>query len=217
MVYAVYGPPCTNVDVDEKLSWECHIKSIKSRTSRVIRNLARTASVLPLKSRRQLYDALVTPHFSYCDTVWGGLSGKLKDDLQKVGNFAAKSMLGMKKRDSATEALLKLSMMPLEDKRTVHLAVFTHKLVNNIGPAQLVEDYKSLRESRHNHFTRMTTRGDMKSLQHKTDRFERSTLQRAIKTWNNIPVEIRKIDSTSSFKRSFQAHLLTKFKENART
>ena len=101
------------VHLDERLTWECQIKAIKSRTYRIIRNLARTSSVLPLRSRRLLYDALVTPHFSYCDIVWGGLSKKLSNDLQKAGNFAAKSLLGMKKKDSATEALLRLDMMPL--------------------------------------------------------------------------------------------------------
>ena len=60
------------VIIDEGLTWEPQIKSIKSKTYRITRNLARTTSALTLKSRKFLYDALVTPHFSYCDTVLGG-------------------------------------------------------------------------------------------------------------------------------------------------
>ena len=204
------------VHLDENLSWEPHIKSIKSKTCRIIRNLARTTSVLPLKSRRQLYDALVTPHFNYCDTVWGGMSKGLCANLQKTGNFAAKSLLGMKKKDSATEALIKLNMMPLEEKRSVHLGVLVHKLSKSTGPTQLIENYKGLIERRHTYQTRMRTRGEMNSLQHCTSQFEKSTISRAISTWNSIPDNIRKIDSTTTFKHHYQAHLLAKFKD-ART
>ena len=161
--------------------------------------------------------ALVTPHFSYCDTVRGGPSRKLSNDLQKAGNFAAKSLLGLKKKDSPTEALLRLNMMPLEHKRTVHLGVMVHKLHNHTGPKQMVDNYRSLMERAHRYPTRSSTRGDMTSLQHNSSRFERSTLQRAIRTWNAIPLDIRNIDSTATFKRNFQAHLLASYKEDART
>ena len=169
-----------------------------------------------MKSRRLLYDALVTPHLNYCDTVWGGMSKGLCADLQKVGNYAAKSLLGLKRKDSATDALLKLNMMPLKEKRSVHLGVLVHKLNKSSGPTQLIDNYKGLIESRHSYQTRTKTRGDMNSLQHGTSRFENSTISRAIFTWNSIPDEIRKIDSTSTFKRHYQAHLLAKFKD-ART
>ena len=158
----------------------------------------------------------MTPHFSYCDTVRGGLSKGLCSDLQKAENFAAKSLLGMKKKESATQALLKLNMMPLEDKRSVHLGVLVHKLNKNIGPRQLVDNYKGLIVRRHSYQTRMRTRGGMNSIQHSTSKFEKSTVQRAISTWNSIPDDIRKIDSTTTFKRHYQAHLLANFRE-ART
>ena len=97
------------VIIDEGLSWRQHIKQVKSQASRAIRNLARTSSILPVESKKTLYDALVTPHLSYCDVVWGGTSKECANDLQKTGNFAAKSLLGLKKRDSATHALSRLN------------------------------------------------------------------------------------------------------------
>ena len=48
------------VTIDHRLSWETHIKKIKRKTQNIISNIARTTSVLPMKSRR-LYDALVAP------------------------------------------------------------------------------------------------------------------------------------------------------------
>ena len=83
------------VIMDDKLTWKHHVKYVKSKTCRIISNLARTTSSLPLRSRRTLYDALVTPHFSYGDVVWDGTTTGLSRDLQKAGNFAARSLLGM--------------------------------------------------------------------------------------------------------------------------
>ena len=126
------------VIIDERLTWKHHIKQTKSKASRAIRNLARTSSILPLKSKKTLYDALVTPHLSYCDIVWDGTSKKWADNLQKTGNFAARSLLGLKKRESASSALSKLNMMTLDKKTKVHLGVMTHKLIQGKGPSGLV-------------------------------------------------------------------------------
>ena len=147
----------------------------------------------------------------------GGLTKKLSSQLQKAGNFAAKSMIGMKRRDSATEALLKLNMMPLANKRDVHLGVQVHKLHNQIGPKQLTDDYSGLTKRRHQYNTRNSARGDMSVIPHNTSRFEKSTIYRAISNWNSIPEHIRNIESTSSFKRTYQAHLLARFKTDACT
>ena len=193
--------------MDDKLTWKHHVKYVKSKTCRIISNLARTTSSLPLRSRRTLYDALVTPHFSYGDVVWDGTTTGLSRDLQKAGNFAARSLLGMKKRESATSALQKLNMMPLAEKRKVHLGVMTHKLVNSRGPTELTQAYQELTEVRHGHNTRSASRRDMRTLTHNTSRFNLSTKQRASKLWNTIPESIRTLESTSSFKRRFQGHL----------
>ena len=201
--------------MDDKLTWKHHVKYVKSKTCRIISNLARTTSSLPLRSRRTLYDALVTPHFSYGDVVWDGTTAGLSRDLQKAGNFAAQSLLGMKKRDSATIALQKLNMMPLAEKRKVHLGVMTHKLVNSRGPSELIQAYQELTEARHGHNTRSASRRDMRTLTHNTSRFNTSTMQRASKLWNTIPESIRALDSTSSFKRQFQGHLQDNFNHDS--
>ena len=202
------------VILDDRLTWHDHIKKVKSRASGAIRNLARTTPHLPLKSRKTLYDALVTPHFSYCDVVWGGANRTISSELQRTGNFAAKAMLGMKKRDSASEALKRLNMMTLDKKRDVHLGVMTHKLIQGKGPRELVSMCQSLTKRRHHHFTRHSARQDMGSIQHRTAKSESSFTQRSIKCWNNIPQTIRNIDNASNFKKSLQQFLLSKYQSN---
>ena len=198
--------------IDERLTWEKHANKVKTQANRQIVNLARTSSVLSLKSRRTLYDALVAPHYSYCDVVWDGMAKKCSQEVQKSGNFAARTLLGQNRRSSATQALLKLDMMPLSEKRKVHLAVLVHKMLKGEGPKKLVEDYVTLLNRGHHYHTRAATRKDLKTLTRKTSKFDGSTKQRAITLWNSIPESLRGIECTSTFKREYQRHLLVNFK-----
>ena len=67
--------------IDQKLSWEHHIAAIKRKTSYAIRNIARTYNILPLRTRMTLSEALVTPHYNYCDVIYDGCSEKAKTNL----------------------------------------------------------------------------------------------------------------------------------------
>ena len=71
------------VVIDQRLSWENHVASIKTKTCNAIRCIARTSHVLPLKSRMLLTEALVKPHYNYCDVIYDGCSEKAKNNLQR--------------------------------------------------------------------------------------------------------------------------------------
>ena len=199
------------VTLDEDITWEDHIRKVRGIVCRTTANLARTCSVIPLRSRRQLYDALVVPHLNYCDVVWGGLHQKHANTIQRAANFGAKSLLGLKKRTSSTDALIKLQMIPQTERRKVNLGVFVHKLRNESGSTELLTIFKERTERRHTHNTRSAKRGDATMQAHRTSRNKRSSLYRAFKVWNSIPIHIRSIEDTRKFKNSFQNHLLQNF------
>ena len=198
------------VILDSNLTWGEHIKKLKARVCRTTANLARTSAILPLRSRRQLYDALVVPHLSYCDVVWDGTLVQHEKSLQSVANFGAKSLLGVKKNSSATDALNKLNMLPLKERRRVHMGVFVHKLSNGNGSTELMETFQRRTLRNHRYCTRAIERGDTATVAHNTTRSERGTVYRAFKNWNEIPPHVREIPNTSTFKKTYQKHLLSK-------
>ena len=67
------------VTIDERLTWAKHINQVKSRTSNAIRNIATSSNTLSLNARKLLTDALVTPHYNYCDFIYDGCSEKAVD------------------------------------------------------------------------------------------------------------------------------------------
>ena len=62
-----------------------------------IRNLHRIKYMLPRQHRINLYNAIVSPQFDYGDVLWGGANQKELNSLQRIQNFAIKSILGKKK------------------------------------------------------------------------------------------------------------------------
>ena len=118
------------VQIDDQLNWDKQIQAVRKKATNSIRNLHRINQLIPLKHRVLLYNSLVAAHYNYADTVWSGCGATNEKKLQTTQNFAARSILGWKKRTSAKEALSELKLLPLKDNRKVHEAVYVHKALN---------------------------------------------------------------------------------------
>ena len=113
--------------IDESLDWNKHTSLVKQRATNSIRNLHRINQLIPMKQRRILYNSLVTPHFLYADTIWGNCGTVNTNKIQQAQNFAAKSMLGITKYSSSSQALKKLELLPLTQKRKINTVVQVKK------------------------------------------------------------------------------------------
>ena len=161
------------VIVDEYLDWKQHIRLVKGRATNIVRNLARTSKLLPQRSRRLLYDALVCPHLSYADVVWDGCLKQQQQELQRTHNFAARVIAGVDRRSPSANVLKQLGMVPLAEKRTIHQAVLMHKLVNGRGPKDLCDQMKDVRaDNKEQRNLRSTANLYIKPRQHRTSKFK---------------------------------------------
>ena len=179
------------VVLDQCLNWKKQVNAVKRKSMNRIRNLNRINHLLPIKYRTQLYQSLVEPLFSYADVAWGGCGVTNAKNLQIAQNFAARSILGMKKSASATMALHKLKFLNLQQRRTVHETVFTHKSLLNKHPDNINSIYQQHLPTGN---TRGAASGKLNIPKHKTAKFEHSPLFRTIKTWNAVPSHIEKGD-----------------------
>ena len=59
------------VIIDDKLTWSKHIKALRAKMSRYIGIMYKLKSLLPLKSRIQIYHSFVQSHINYCSLIWG--------------------------------------------------------------------------------------------------------------------------------------------------
>ena len=191
------------VHIDSNMTWNTHLTKLRSKTIGIVKHMHRINKFLPLKAKLNLYNSLIASHFSYADVIWSGCSNSAKEKLQTVQNFAIKSILNRKKSDSATEALKTLKYLNLSEKRNIHEAVFVHKTMSGKMPKNITEDYHKL-QPRLNH--RSAENMILNIPAHKTSKYENSVLYRSVKTWNQLPTELKNED-TSTFKKKLQSHV----------
>ena len=75
--------------IDEKLSWQQYISSLKRKISSALMAL-RHVAFLPEKSKITLYHSLIKSRLRYCNTVWGNCSSDLKNQLQRLQDRTAR-------------------------------------------------------------------------------------------------------------------------------
>ena len=192
------------VIIDDQLNWNRQVNNTKKKAMNATRNVHRINHLLPIKERVNLYNALITPHLDYADVVWGGCGTTNSNKLQLVQNFAAKSITGNKKRDSATKSLKKLKFLKLNQRRTVHETVFIHKSLLNINPANINEDYSQQKPTGN---TRRAHQGKLNLPTHQSSKYQNSPFYRTIKSWNSCPSSFP-ADNPKTHKSHFQKYLI---------
>ena len=130
--------------------------------------------------------------------VW--MHREKQEETPRIQNFALKSILGMRKHDSATEALTTLNYLNLQEKRNIHQAVFAHKALTGRTPKSITAEYLKLLpyEGR-----REAVKGNLNIPIHKKAKYEQSVLYRTVKAWYNTDPGIRNL-TTFKFKTELQ-------------
>ena len=190
--------------IDKNLNWNKNTSYIKQKATNSIRNLHQANKILPMKQKRILYNSLVVPHFTYGDVIWNCCSKENARKIQQAQNFAVKSMLGLSKRSSSTDALKQLELLPLEEKRNIHAAVHVKKVLDGIGPKETIEKYNNLKRPED------LRPGILQYPKHKTSQYEKGPLYTSIKVWNSIPNHFKNL-KVNQFKDNIQKYKLQNF------
>ena len=183
--------------IDQTLSWDKQISNIKKKANNAIRNVHRANHLLPMKQKRVLYDSLITPHFTYGDIIWNSCGKENSNKLQQAQNYAAKSMLGVNRYSSSNEALKKLELLPLHEKRNIHTAVFVKKVLDGNAPEEVKTMFDKQKRPAN------LRPGNLQLPKHKTHLYEKGPLYTALKVWNSVPSNL-KSSNQNLFKQQLQ-------------
>ncbi len=113
------------VEIDNKLTWNHHVKGARSKAIKSIGALARIAGSTwggNYKSLRQLYQAVVVPQISYCCSVWyqpEGSPGHNKtqlSSLQQIQSQAARKITGAFKATSIPALDIEAALLPVKQQ-----------------------------------------------------------------------------------------------------
>ena len=77
------------VTIENKLDWSSHIAKLTKKVASGIGPIKRIRHLVPQATLVLIYQALIQPHFDYCNIVWGNCGITLQNKVQKLPNRAA--------------------------------------------------------------------------------------------------------------------------------
>ena len=79
--------------IDNKLDWSSHIDKLTKKVGSGIGPIKRIRHLVPQATLHLIYQALIKPHFDYCNIVWGNCGITLLNKIQKLQNRAARVLI----------------------------------------------------------------------------------------------------------------------------
>ena len=128
------------VIIDDRLDWHSHIEKLTKKIASGIGCLKRVRHLIPASTLHLLYQALVKPHFDYCDIVWGSCGITLRDKLQKLQIRAARVLTFSSYDADATKLLEFLSWKNLTSQQEIHRVTMVFKCLHGLVLVNVIAD-----------------------------------------------------------------------------
>ena len=74
------------VTIENKLDWSSHIAKLTKKVASGIGPIKRIRHLVPQATLVLIYQALIQPHFDYCNIVWRNCGITLQNKVQKLQN-----------------------------------------------------------------------------------------------------------------------------------
>ena len=145
--------------------------------------------------------------FKYCSVVWGQCSETLRDKLQTLQNKAARAIAKVR-YDKANHSKLIIDFGWLSVRNLIKLAIgiFACKELNNLHPEQDIRPFQKLDEE-HTYNTRSVTNNNLFIPRGNTQLFNRTMSCSGSRLWNEIPYEVRRVQTLEDFKDKLKTYL----------
>ena len=202
--------PCDSVrnlgvQFDSIFSFEEHIKNICKSSFHHLRNIAKIRMYLSQDTCEILVHAFISSKLDHCNSLLHGLPKYLLARLQAVHIAAARVVTLTPKHGHITPILINLHWLPVEFRITFKVLLLVYKALHGLAPSYISDllNFKtysrSLRSSCKEYLvvprSRLKTYGD------------RAFSIAGPKSWNDLPLEIRKCVSVATFKQSLKTFL----------
>ena len=114
-----------------------HVKKTASRCFAVLRQLRQIRRYVSMDTFQELVIALVVTRLDYGNAVLTGLPVYLLRHLQSVLNAAAWLILGLRRSDHASDALISLHWLRILQRIQFKVAVLTYEVLHGCAPSYL--------------------------------------------------------------------------------
>ena len=194
------------VTLSNNLTWEAHTNVLVKNLKYCFRGFSGACRLLTTDSKKLLYNAAISSRLNYCDSIWDNCG--VRNRIQTIQNRCARRILCQKPGTTAAPLLKELGWLTLAKKRKLHKCVLMHKLLKGEGPDKLLEMLEPLKHTAEI-ATRATTNNNLWIPAHNTNYMSYSYIYDAARLWNTIPLKLKQIKNSRTFKENLHLYLLT--------
>ena len=127
--------------IDDKIAWRSHIDKLNKKVASGIGAIKRIRHLVLHRTLHSIYQALVQPHFNYCNLFWGNCGVTLQDKLQQLQNREAR-VLTYSNYDADVKKLFELlGWKSLVSQRQIEKAIMVFKSPPGLAPEYLCSKF----------------------------------------------------------------------------
>lgn len=130
--------------MDCNLNWDSYCNNMVHNVFKIIAQLRRNISYLPLHVKKLLVQSLVMPQFDYALALLTGLSDQNLMKLQKAQNAAIRFIKYIPKHQHVTPLFKELNILRLNERRDVKVACLVWRIFKYQSPSYLFELFNQL-------------------------------------------------------------------------
>ena len=179
-------------------SWHQHIDYIKQKAWFRIHIMRKLKFKLDRKSLETIYLTFIRPLLEYGNVIWDNCTQYEKNELDKIQNEAARITTGTTKLVSLDNLYKEVGWQTLHRRRQDHKITLFYKMFNQLTPVYLSSLIPQQVNAISHHNLRNSN--DIHTIRSNTSLYHNSFLPSTLRQWNSLPVEVRQLNTLSSFK-----------------
>ncbi|KAL9980772.1 hypothetical protein ACROYT_G009410 [Oculina patagonica] len=125
--------------LDRHLTMTSHVNNICRHASLALRNIGRVRKYISQSSTERLVHAFITSKLDYCNSLLYGLPSTELQKLQRIQNTAARLVVKAKRTDHISPILQQLHWLPVSERISFKILLFTYKAMNGYAPSYIVD------------------------------------------------------------------------------
>ena len=183
--------------IDNKLDWSSHIEKLTKKVASGIGAIKRIRHLVPQATLFLIYQALIQPHFDYCNIVGGNCGTTLQNKVQKPQNRAARVLTYSNYNADAGHLFELLRWKNQASQPQIQRAIMVYKSLHGLAP-----DYSCSKSKRRE--TAYNLRDSENKLNvplPRTNCYKNSFSYSGATLWNRLLHDIRQVESLGLFKR----------------
>ena len=192
------------LNIDEKLNWGNHIKSIVSKISKSLYIINATKTLIPKNLKLSLYYSMVYTYINYGVLLWGNTYQYNKNNILKLQKRAMRCIKNTTYNAHTDPLFTEFNILKFEQIVKLDTLKFMYKIVNDMLPENILNKF-ILNKEIHTHNTRQKL--DIHINPTNTQVAYNSIIFQGPELWSKLSDDIKNSITFLSFKNKLKRYL----------